>query len=169
MCKGLDVFKTCCLNVFNRPIWWFQIEYVTIIYIYRSVIRSLSTTFNKIKRSKRNKPSIIIYHYNNLTSYRHTSSLSRTKSQIFLVSSCRCLYPIHWSQVWSREWRCSWGSANRRCSHYIWVIKILLPIKGRLILEVWRYVFLCTLLLKTDITVDKMFCIVWCYTRCISR
>ena len=26
---------------------------------------------------------------------------------MFLVSSCSCLCPIHWSQVWSREWRCS--------------------------------------------------------------
>ena len=42
------------------------------------------------------------------------------------VSSCNCLCPIHWSQVLSREWRCSWSSADR-------------PIKVRLILETWRY------------------------------
>ena len=36
--------------------------------------------------------------------------------------SCSCLRPIHWSQVLSREWRCSWISADRRCSIYIWVI-----------------------------------------------
>ena len=36
--------------------------------------------------------------------------------------SCSCLCPIHWSQVWSREWRCGWSSADRRCSNYIWVI-----------------------------------------------
>ena len=31
--------------------------------------------------------------------------------------------PIHWSQVfliW--KWRCSWSSADRQCSDYIWVI-----------------------------------------------
>ena len=39
-----------------------------------------------------------------------------------LVSSCSCLYPIQRSQVSSREWRCSWSSADRRCSDYIWVI-----------------------------------------------
>ena len=39
------------------------------------------------------------------------------------VSSCSCLCPIHWSQVLSREWRCSWSSADRRCSNYIWMIK----------------------------------------------
>ena len=27
--------------------------------------------------------------------------------------------PIHWSQILSREWRCSWSNAARRCSNYI--------------------------------------------------
>ena len=50
---------------------------------------------------------------------------------MILVSSCSCLCPIHWSQVWSREWRCSWSSADRRCSNYIWVKStILLPTKS---------------------------------------
>ena len=39
-----------------------------------------------------------------------------------LASSCGCLCPTHWSQVFSREWRCSWSSAGRRCFSYIWVI-----------------------------------------------
>ena len=56
--------------------------------------------------------------------YHQISNISRTTSQnlMFLVSSCICLCPIHWSQVLSREWRCSWSSAGRRCSKYIWVI-----------------------------------------------
>ena len=41
---------------------------------------------------------------------------------MFLVSSCSSLCPIQWNQVLSREWRCSWSSADRRCSNYIWVI-----------------------------------------------
>ena len=41
---------------------------------------------------------------------------------MFLISFCSCLCPIHWSQVLSREWRCSWSSTVRRCSNYIWVI-----------------------------------------------
>ena len=47
-----------------------------------------------------------------------------TQSQniMFLISSCSCLCPIHWSQVLSWEWRCSWSSADRRCTNYIWVI-----------------------------------------------
>ena len=45
---------------------------------------------------------------------RQTSSISRNKSQIemFLVSSCSCFCPIHWSQVLSRERRCSWVINN---------------------------------------------------------
>ena len=41
---------------------------------------------------------------------------------MFLVSSCNCLCPIRWSQVSNRKWRCSWSSADKRCSNYIWVI-----------------------------------------------
>ena len=39
-----------------------------------------------------------------------------------LISSCSCLCAIYWNQVLSREWRCSWSSADRRCSKYIWVV-----------------------------------------------
>ena len=45
---------------------------------------------------------------------------------MLLVSSCSCLYPIRWSQELSWEWRCSWSSADRRCSNYIWVINYLI-------------------------------------------
>ena len=39
-----------------------------------------------------------------------------------LVSSCSWLCPIHWSHVLSREWRCSWSSADRRSPNYTWLI-----------------------------------------------
>ena len=45
---------------------------------------------------------------------------------MFLVSSCSCLCPIQWS----REWRCSWSSADRRCSNYIWVINNFIAYQG---------------------------------------
>ena len=32
------------------------------------------------------------------------------------------LWAIYWSQVLSREWRCSLSSTDRRCSNHIWVI-----------------------------------------------
>ena len=57
--------------------------------------------------------------------YRQTSKTSRktsTKLKMFLVSSCSCNCPNNWSHVLSRQWRCSWGGADRRCSNYILVI-----------------------------------------------
>ena len=45
---------------------------------------------------------------------------------MFLVSACNCVCTIYQSQVLSREWRCSWSSADRRCSNYISVINTLI-------------------------------------------
>ena len=59
---------------------------------------------------------------------------------MFLLSSCCCLCHIFWSHVLSWEWRCSWSSADRLCSNYIWVINNLIAYKGALILEILRYV-----------------------------
>ena len=47
-----------------------------------------------------------------------------------LVSSCSCLCPIHWSQVLSQEWRCSWSSAVRQCTNYIWVFSKFITYQG---------------------------------------
>ena len=44
---------------------------------------------------------------------------------MLLVTACSCLNQICWSQVVRWEWRCSWSSADRRCSNYIWVINNL--------------------------------------------
>ena len=49
---------------------------------------------------------------------------------MFFVPSCSCLCPIHWSQVLSREWRCSWSSADRRNSNQICVIKNVIAYLG---------------------------------------
>ena len=45
---------------------------------------------------------------------------------MFLVTACSCLRSIRWSQMLSWEWRCSWSSADRRCSNYIWEFHRLL-------------------------------------------
>ena len=60
-----------------------------------------------------------------------TSKINHTKSQTwtFIALPCSCLNPIHWNQS-SREWRCSWGSADRRCSNYIWVINNFIAYSG---------------------------------------
>ena len=47
---------------------------------------------------------------------------------MFIISSCLC--PIHRSQVLSPEWRCSWSSADRRYSNYIWVINNCTAYRG---------------------------------------
>ena len=61
---------------------------------------------------------------NQFEKYRQISCISRTKSINLNVSfsSYSWLCPIYWSQVLSREWRCSQSSADRRFSRYIWVI-----------------------------------------------
>ena len=54
-----------------------------------------------------------------------TSNIWRTKFHVLNVSrlvACSCLCLVHLSQVFSREWRCSWSSAGRRCSNYVWMI-----------------------------------------------
>ena len=54
------------------------------------------------------------------------SEAPNPKTWMFLASSCICLWPIYWIRMLSREWRCSWSSADRRCSNYIWVINNLI-------------------------------------------
>ena len=64
--------------------------------------------------------------------YRKISTISapNPKTQMLLDSACSCLCATYWSQVLSREWRCSWSSADRRCSNYIGVINNLMAYKG---------------------------------------
>ena len=78
--------------------------------------------------SAQSNPVITWSKFTPIVTYHRTSNISHTKSQnlMFLVLSCSCLCPIHWSQGLSREWRCSWSSADRRCSNYIWVINNLI-------------------------------------------
>ena len=59
---------------------------------------------------------------------------------MIIVSSPSCLCPVHWSQLLSPEWRCSWSSANRRGSTTSEWSTSLLPSKVRVILAVWRYI-----------------------------
>ena len=73
--------------------------------------------------------------------YRQTSNVSAPNPKI-QMSLSRLL-----SHVLSREWRCSWSSADKRCSNYM--ITILLPTKVRLLLEAWR----CIIFLKYCISV----------------
>ena len=52
--------------------------------------------------------------------YHQISNIRRTKSQNLNVSRPILQLSFH------NEWRCSWSSADRRCSNYIWVINSLI-------------------------------------------
>ena len=60
------------------------------------------------------------------------------ESQIFSFKKliCSCLSQIHWNQVWSREWRCSWTGDAPTTSK--WSTILLCTV--RLILRVWQYI-----------------------------
>ena len=62
----------------------------------------------------REKKPINIYTVNSLI-----QDALNPKTWMFLISSCSCHCPIHWSQVLGREWRCTWYSPNRRCSNHL--------------------------------------------------
>ena len=62
-----------------------------------------------------------------ISSIRCTKSQNLNVSRLVLqLSLCNLLK----SQVVSREWRCSWSSADRRCSNYIWVINNFIACYG---------------------------------------
>ena len=56
---------------------------------------------------------------------------------MFLLLSCSCLCPNNWSQVISRELRCCWCSADRRCTNYNWLSQCYCLIKCDLYYRFW--------------------------------
>ena len=61
---------------------------------------------------------------------------------MFLVLSCSCLCPIHWSQMLSQEWRCNWSrTTGDTPTTSVWSA-ISLPNKVHLTLEVWWYYYM---------------------------
>ena len=119
--------------------WWCNISHLShngALSIHSSYVISTLIRQGKVNRNVKNKACI-----NNCA--RHStplvcasqpqafcgcqiSNISRTKSQTLnvcrlvlqlpLIIILKCYY------VLSREWRCSWSSADRRCSNYICVI-----------------------------------------------
>ena len=71
--------------------------------------------------------------------YRQISNIRRAKSQNLNVYRLVLQLSLPNPLKPDREWRCSWSSADRRCSNCIWVISKFIVTKVRLIQEVWRY------------------------------
>ena len=55
------------------------------------------------------------------TSYHQTHNISHTKFQLLNVSRLVLQLPLP-NPLKPGDWRCSWSSADMRCSNYIWVI-----------------------------------------------
>ena len=60
---------------------------------------------------------------------------------MFLVSSLPLPNPL--KPVLSREWRCSWSSAHRRCSNCIWVINNSIAYQGATYIRGLTIFFIC--------------------------
>ena len=61
--------------------------------------------------------------------YHQISDMRRAKSPNLNVSRLilQLSLPNQLKPILSREWRCSWSSADRWCSNYIWVINNFIP------------------------------------------
>ena len=65
--------------------------------------------------------------------YRKISNIRRARYQnlnVLCLGMHLSLRNIYWNQVLSGGWRCSWSSADRRRSNYIWVINHLIIYQG---------------------------------------
>ena len=91
-----------------------------LIYIVTSLAKVYYERCCKIITNDCTSNSLVLNHHY----IRQVSNIKPTKSQhlkksrtVLRLSKCR----IPWSPMSSQEWRCSWSSADRRCSNYIWV------------------------------------------------
>ena len=82
-----------------------------------------------------------LLHYHQTSSIRHQiPTLKNVFCRVLLLSLPKPLKPL----VWSREWRCSWSSADRRCSNYIWVINNYIAYLGTTYITGLTVIFVAT-------------------------
>ena len=82
------------------------------------------------------KPGCMMWwHVAIILTYWKTGNISGTKSQKLNVSHLvlQLSLPNPLKPGW--EWKCSWGSTDRQCSNYMWVINSAVTY----MLEVWLY------------------------------
>ena len=72
-----------------------------------------------VGQSLRSSPALEATNYNQTSNISHTQSKNLNVPCLFLQLS---LPKSSKPGLFSREWRCNWSSADRRCSNYIWVI-----------------------------------------------
>ena len=82
------------------------------------------------------------------------------------ILPCSCLSPIHWSQVLSQEWRCSWSSAERWCSNYIWMISQLIVYLG---VSYIRGLMVDGVSIEMHLKILSVFCQLFCSGPSVSR
>ena len=82
------------------------------------------------------------------------------------ISPCSCLRPIHWSQVLSQEWRCSWSSAERWCSNYIWMISQFIVYLG---VPYIRGLMVDGVSIEMHLKILSVFCQLFCSGPSVSR
>ena len=114
--NGFYMKTSCCQN--NQNVLWLEVsghDYIDKP-LYNTILFSPNT-------HQKNWLGMVIMEYHQISNIWHTVTHQIPKPKCFSLS-CSCLCPIHWCQVLSREWRCSWSSADgdRRFSNYIWVI-----------------------------------------------
>ena len=105
-------------------------EILFVIALYEYIQGICKTSIRLVNRDPRLNVHRRVTGHHRLTIF--PSNLYHKVHQHLKVShlDLRCLCPIHWNQVFSREWRCNWGSADRRCSNCIWVINNVIAYKG---------------------------------------
>ena len=122
LCEGAFEWESCHAMLLTK--WWIScLNLYSWLIITLNILKMLNDIPNHCLRNLEIFTEVFIYIYY-LIIYRKTSGISRTKSQN-LNPSCiplqlSSLHPV--KPVLSWEWRCSWSSADRRCSNYIWVI-----------------------------------------------
>ena len=93
-------------------------------YRHRKQINSIIAVYIHSTSTHRRDMEYSNFDSNWTFTYRLFFNTRPTKSPNWNVSrpASQSTLLIHWSQVLSREWRCSWSNADRRCSNYIWLI-----------------------------------------------
>ena len=109
------------------------------IYLNMGLYRLAYFPVNRFSKERTKNFGIWYIIYKLLVSRRYVARIKKiipsklythTIPKMLPVSSYSSLCLIHWIRALSRESRCSWSGADRRCSNYIWVINHFITQSG---------------------------------------